>query len=265
MHQRVDRIPFEAIIGWDASGNGNLAQVLQEPTLMGAYEGAGITVLGRGVRDSRTAAPTSGASMPPAARVRSPTAASISATAPPIARRKHGSANGRDYGTGNFFCNPSRIDGVSVINSSQGGGGMFIHGWAHNLEVANTRISGNHGTLAGAINLGNGETPDAFINDGVECGVNPPGCLPADVRAAISQRHRSTERGDSVPVQHQRAHPPQHALQQRVDRRRAVLGHAGGRRRDHGQRRRGRLPDRPQLDRRQPLARATAVACSTWA
>ena len=47
---------------------------------------------------------------------------------------------------------------------------MFIHGWAHNLEVGNTRISGNHGTLAGGINLGNGETPDAFINDGVECG-----------------------------------------------------------------------------------------------
>ena len=37
-------------------------------------------------------------------------------------------------------------------------------------EVANTRISGNHGTLPGGINLGNGETPDAFINDGVECG-----------------------------------------------------------------------------------------------
>ena len=28
----------------------NLAQVLQEPTLMGAYEGAGVTVLGRGIR-----------------------------------------------------------------------------------------------------------------------------------------------------------------------------------------------------------------------
>jgi len=50
MQQRVDRIPQEAIIGWDAQGNGNLAQQLQEPTLMGAYEGAGITVLGRGIR-----------------------------------------------------------------------------------------------------------------------------------------------------------------------------------------------------------------------
>ena len=50
MQQRVDRIPFETIIGWDTTGNGNLAQMLQEPTLMGAYEGAGITVLARGVR-----------------------------------------------------------------------------------------------------------------------------------------------------------------------------------------------------------------------
>ena len=38
---------------------------------------------------------------------------------------------------------------VSIINSSQGGGGIFMHGWNHNLEVANTRISANHGTLSG--------------------------------------------------------------------------------------------------------------------
>ena len=56
-----DRIPFEALIGWDAAGNGNLAQLLQEPTLMGAYEGAGITVLGRGVRVPSCNDPTFGA------------------------------------------------------------------------------------------------------------------------------------------------------------------------------------------------------------
>ena len=56
------------------------------------------------------------------------------------------------------------IDGLAIINSSQGGGGVFIHGWGHNLEVANNRISANHGTLAGAINLGNGETPPVFFN-----------------------------------------------------------------------------------------------------
>ena len=36
MRQHVDRIPFEGILGWDTTVNGNLAQQLQEPTLMGA-------------------------------------------------------------------------------------------------------------------------------------------------------------------------------------------------------------------------------------
>src|SRR5437773_4498253 len=46
---QVDRLPLEATVGWDATLNGNLAEQLQEPTLMGAYEGAGITVLSKGV------------------------------------------------------------------------------------------------------------------------------------------------------------------------------------------------------------------------
>jgi hypothetical protein len=188
MFQRVDRIPFEAIVGWDASGNGNLAQVLQEPTLMGAYEGAGITVLGRGVRvpngnpdfwgqnaTGGAGAFTDGSRYLTGGNVSALQAALLGypGTGGNDCAANPSEVDGRDYGTSNFFCNPSRIDGVSVINSSQGGGGVFVHGWAQNLEVANTRISGNQGTLAGAINLGNGETPDAFINDGVECGVAP--------------------------------------------------------------------------------------------
>ncbi|HEY8973155.1 MAG TPA: choice-of-anchor D domain-containing protein, partial [Burkholderiaceae bacterium] len=188
MFQRVDRIPFEAIVGWDASGNGNLAQVLQEPTLMGAYEGAGITVLARGVRipagntdfwgqnaTGGAGAFTDGSRYLTGGNVSAAQAAALGypGTGGNDCAINPTEVDGRDYGTGNFFCNPSRIDGVSIINSSQGGGGVFVHGWAQNLEVANTRISGNQGTLAGAINLGNGETPDAFINDGVECGVVP--------------------------------------------------------------------------------------------
>ncbi len=46
---QIDRLPLEAILGWDATQNGNVAEQLQEPSLMGAYEGAGITVLGKGV------------------------------------------------------------------------------------------------------------------------------------------------------------------------------------------------------------------------
>jgi hypothetical protein len=170
---RVDRIPFEAIIGWDAGGNGNLAQVLQEPTLMGAYEGAGITVLGRGVRIPDGSFDFWGQSATGGAGAFTDGSVWLTASANDCAASTT-RTDGLDYGTSNFLCNPSRIDGLAVINSSQGGGAVFIHGWAHNLEVANTRILANQGTLTGGINLGNGEVPDAFINDGVECGVNPP-------------------------------------------------------------------------------------------
>ena len=49
MNFAVDRLPLEATVGWDATLNGNLAEQLIEPTLMGAFEGAGITVLAKGV------------------------------------------------------------------------------------------------------------------------------------------------------------------------------------------------------------------------
>ena len=167
MHQRVDRIPFEAVVGWDTSGNGNLAQLLQEPTLMGSYEGAGITVLGRGVRIPADSTDFWGAGGNEATFPAGSTWLSSSAT---DCTASPGATDGRDYGTSNYYCNPSGIDGVSVVNSSQGGGGIFVHGWAHNLEIANTRITANAGTLAGAINVGNGETPDAYVNDGLSCG-----------------------------------------------------------------------------------------------
>jgi len=178
MHQRVDRIPFEAIVGWDTAGNGNLAQVLQEPTLMGSYEGAGVTVLGRGIRLPDTSVDfwgqgtTEGDFPAGSAWLTNSNADCATST----------NADGRDYGTSNYLCSPSRIDGVSIANSSQGGGGIFIHAWAHKLEVANTRIFGNQGTLAGAINVGNGEIPDVYLNDGVECGVTPAvvACPPID-------------------------------------------------------------------------------------
>ena len=49
INPQVDRLPLEATVGWDATLNGNLAELLQEPSLMGALEGAGITVLAKGV------------------------------------------------------------------------------------------------------------------------------------------------------------------------------------------------------------------------
>ena len=50
INPQIDRLPLEATVGWDANLNGNLAELLQEPSLMGALEGAGVTVLSKGVR-----------------------------------------------------------------------------------------------------------------------------------------------------------------------------------------------------------------------
>ena len=49
----------------------------------------------------------------------------------------------------NYFCNPSSIDGLGIRDSSQGGGGIFVHGYAHNLQIANNRVHNNTGTMSG--------------------------------------------------------------------------------------------------------------------
>lgn len=53
----------------------------------------------------------------------------------------------------NFTCAPSRIDGVSVTGGD-GGGGVQVNGWAHNLEISNNRIYGNAGTTQGGLIIG---------------------------------------------------------------------------------------------------------------
>ena len=52
---------------------------------------------------------------------------------------------------------------MTVTNSSQGGGGIFVHAWGHNLQIANNRVYGNIGTLSGGISIGQGESPDAYL------------------------------------------------------------------------------------------------------
>jgi uncharacterized repeat protein (TIGR01451 family) len=164
---RVDRMPLEGVIGWDTTSNGNLAQQLQEPTLMGAYEGAGITILARGIRlpngttpDQRFGVGNEGAYPAGFSYL------SNSNNDCNVPNNPNTGAAGFDYGSSNFLCNPSRIDGVSVINSSQGGGGIFAHGWNHQLEVSNTHVYANHGTLTGGITIGTGEFPDPYLVGG---------------------------------------------------------------------------------------------------
>ena len=151
---QVDRLPMEAVIGWDASQNGNLAELLQEPSLMGALEGAGITVLSKGVDFSVATAPVNNIFGAGAATAGTMPTGTLVLTKADCASRKHSS---------NFLCNPSSIDGLGITNSSQGGGGVFVHAWGHNLQIANNRIYNNSGTLSGGINMGQGEYPPSYI------------------------------------------------------------------------------------------------------
>jgi len=171
---QVDRIPLEGILGWDTTLNGNLAQLLQEPSLMGAYEGAGITVLAKGVRypaglEVFGAGRDTAAGSTIAHEGQFPVLVNADGSFTGTLPLTNSTADCNTVGTGatgytsNFMCNPSRIDGLSITDSSQGGGGVFVHGWAHNLEIANNRIYNNSGTLTGGITVGQGESPDALI------------------------------------------------------------------------------------------------------
>ena len=157
---QVDRLPFESTVGWTAGLNGNLAEQLQEPSLMGALEGAGITVLAKGVYyPSNPFDPTLLAGFP--------TGTVLFTDSP---------SNIKTYCTGtypsNFQCNPSSIDGLGITNSSQGGGGIFVHAWGHYLQIANNRVYDNAGTLSGGINVGQGEFPPGYTKGGTN---SPPG------------------------------------------------------------------------------------------
>src|SRR5215469_7374764 len=197
----VDRIPREGILGWDATLNGNLAEQLQEPSIMGAYEGAAITVLSKGVSIPAGSTDVFGsgaeADFPTGSRLLTgPPTTPGSTTVRAVTVNNSG---GYTFGTGdtnpichtlnnssivisqtnpypsNFVCNPSSIDGLGITDSSQGGGGIFVHGWGHSIEIANNRIYSNAGTLSGGISLGQGEAPEAYLapNSGT---IDPGSC-----------------------------------------------------------------------------------------
>ncbi len=155
-HPQVDRLPLEGILGWDTTVNGNLAQLLQEPTLMGAYEGAGITVLGKGIKLPTGVDPFSQPAFGTGAESAFPAGTTLLSAGDCL-------ASGKNPYPSNFYCNPSSIDGLSITDSSEGGGGIFVHAWGHNLQIANNRVYNNTGTLTGGITVGQGESPDAYL------------------------------------------------------------------------------------------------------
>ena len=189
---QIDRLPLEAVVGWDANLNGNLAEQLQEPSLMGAYEGPGILVLGKGVWTPPGVTVWTDSAEPGGFPL-DPVSSLLLQDVPQFASDDEGVPIGPQYSycwttasafatskvelnpnpyPSNFICNPSSIDGLTVRDSSQGGGGVFVHGWAHNLQIANNRINNNAGTLSGGISLGQGEFPPAI--DMVATGTTPP-------------------------------------------------------------------------------------------
>jgi hypothetical protein len=201
---QIDRLPLEAVVGWDATVNGNLAEQLQEPSLMGAYEGAGITVLAKGVWTSPGeniwTDTAEGGAFPPDALLLQDVPANPDDEGAPLGPQYSYCFTTTSTGSSttelvpnpypsNFECNPSSIDGLSVRDSSQGGGGIFVHGWAHYLQVANDRVYNNAGTLSGGINIGQGEFPVALTvvdqegTTGAAAPIgefvldNPPSCL----------------------------------------------------------------------------------------
>jgi hypothetical protein len=173
---QVDRLPLEAVIGWSAELNGNLAEMLQEPSLMGALEGAAITVLGKGA-DFHTSDPYDSTLL-----MGFPAGTTLlqGATADCFVTDNRGRLTNRELRPNpfpsNYSCNPSSIDGLGLTDSSQGGGAIFIHGWGHNLQIANDRIYNNAGTLSGGINVGQGEYPPAYIQGGTT-NAAPGSCL----------------------------------------------------------------------------------------
>ena len=165
---QVDRLPLEPMVGWVATLNGNLAELLQEPSLMGALEGAGITVLAKGV-DFHGANP-----FDPTLLVAGESNFPDGTT--PLTSSNCGTTAGPNPFPSSFQCNPSSIDGLSITDSSQGGGGIFVHGWGHNLQIANNRVYNNSGTLSGGISVGQGEFPPQYLG-GAAVTAPPGSCL----------------------------------------------------------------------------------------
>jgi hypothetical protein len=187
MQFQVDRLPLEGTVGWDATVNGNMAELLQEPTLMGAYEGAAITVLGKGVQFPAGGNPFSsneGAFPTGTTLLTGAVSASGTMTTGDANALCHtSSSNTKNPYPSNFMCNPSRIDGLTISDSSQGGGGIFAHAWNHNLEIANNRVRSNTGTLAGGIAIGQGDFPGPYLGgaDNVATNDVPGSCQTSSV------------------------------------------------------------------------------------
>jgi hypothetical protein len=153
------RTRIDPLFGLDAAGNAlpGLSQVdplpgqpvggftLLEPTSLASEEGPGILVLAKNPASIGCADPTIAAGL------------------------------GSRVSDSNFNCAASRIDGVTVTGGDSGGG-VYVNGWANNLEISNNRIYGNAGTINGGLRIGQegleGQTPGSNGQLGYNVNVN---------------------------------------------------------------------------------------------
>ncbi len=105
-----------------------------EPSVLASEEGAGITVLAKEFRSNGTT------------HLNGNENGDCRATLP------NGNAN-PNYSANNFKCAASLIDGVTVTGGDAGGG-IYVNGWAHGLEIANNRVYGNAGPFNGGVRVG---------------------------------------------------------------------------------------------------------------
>ncbi|WP_028485946.1 Ig-like domain-containing protein [Thiomicrorhabdus chilensis] len=62
-------------------------------------------------------------------------------------------------GPNRFVIHPARIDGFTITDADSGGG-IFVNGYAHKLEISNNNITGNSGFLHGGIRVGHPFLPN---------------------------------------------------------------------------------------------------------
>ena len=178
------RIPLEGILGWDTTVNGNLAEQLQEPSLMGAYEGAGITVLSKGVNIPAgldgCVRKRRGSSFPDRHQRFSRL---------PIALTGAGRTN--PYPS-NFQCNPSSIDGLSITDAPRAAAASSCTPGRITCKSPTTAIYNNTGTLSGGMSIGQGESPEAYLSGTAADRIRAPARPSRLSRPARSCRTAST-------------------------------------------------------------------------
>ncbi len=153
---QVDPLPGQEITG---------GVVLLEPSVLATEEGAGITVLASSTSVAAAACPTGSVAVPnpfsgviPLNSTATPTVSPVAGSTPGNARLQVDAytpvaATTASRGFSNFSCAASRIDGIGITGSDSGGG-IYVNGWASNLEIANTRVYGNAGQFNGGIRVG---------------------------------------------------------------------------------------------------------------